>query len=90
MTYEYLHIMNPRSDLTTDGLGYGERSLVQTSSGHLSAPSLGGFQRGVFVRGANLNHRGRWRAPVAIINFAFFVREILVESNTNSEIFTGI
>ena len=30
------------------------------------------------------------RAPVAIINFTFFVRDLLVESYINSEIFTGI
>ena len=30
------------------------------------------------------------RAPVAIINFAFFVRGFLIESYINSEIFTGI
>ena len=36
---------------------------------------------------------GNWalvRAPVAIINFAFFVRELLVESYINSEIFKGL
>ena len=42
---------------------------------------MGGFQRGVFVRGV--------RAPVAIINFAFFARDLLIESYINSEIFTG-
>ena len=30
------------------------------------------------------------RAPVAIINFAVFVQELLVESYIDSEIFTGI
>ena len=30
------------------------------------------------------------RALAAIINFAFFVRELLIESSINSEIFTGI
>ena len=30
------------------------------------------------------------RAPVAIINFAFFVRGLLIASYINSEIFTGI
>ena len=29
------------------------------------------------------------RAPVAIINFGFLVRELLAESYINSEIFTG-
>ena len=30
------------------------------------------------------------RAPVATIDFAFFVREFLIDSYINSEIFTGI
>ena len=30
------------------------------------------------------------RAPVAIINFAFFVRELLVEFYVDSENFTGM
>ena len=30
------------------------------------------------------------RAPDAIINFVFFVRELLIESYINSEIFTVI
>ena len=38
--------------------------------------------KGVFVIGVV-------RAPVAMINFAFFVRELLVESYINSEIFGG-
>ena len=42
------------------------------------------------MRGANLNNWGCVRATVPIINFAFFVRELLVESYINSEIFTGI
>ena len=42
-----------------------------------STIQVGGFQRGVFVRSQQL---GWLRAPVAIINFAFFVRELLVES----------
>ena len=47
---------------------------------------FGGFQRGVFVRGANLNNRGRSAcAAVAILNFAFLVREILAESYVNSK-----
>ena len=53
---------------------------------------IGGLQRGGggAVRGGNLNNWGRARAPVAIVNFTLFMREILVESSTNSEIFTGI
>ena len=50
---------------------------------------IGGFQRGVFVRG-EISIIGVARAPVAIINFAFFMRELLIESYINSEIFTGI
>ena len=61
------------------------------SSEKLGVPSfLGVSQRGVFVRGANLNNWGGVRAPVAKINFAFFVRGLLVESYTNSENFRRV
>ena len=50
---------------------------------------FGGFQRGVFVRWG-IPIIGVVRAPGAIINFAFFMRELLVESYMNSEILTGI
>ena len=50
---------------------------------------FGGFQRGGFVRG-EISIIGVAHAPVAIINFAFLVRGLLIESYTNSEIFTGI
>ena len=48
--------------------------------GKLEAPSpprtgLEGFQRGVLRGGEKLND---WGPPVAIIGFAFFVRELLV------------
>ena len=40
----------------------------------------GSPKRGGVVRGGNLNNWGRARAPVAIVNFTFFMRELLVES----------
>ena len=47
---------------------------------------LGGFQR-VFARGGD-SINGVMRAPVAIVNFEFFVQELLVESyNRSSEMF---
>ena len=50
---------------------------------------LWGFPKGGFCEGGK-SQSLRWvRAPFAIINFAFFVRELLVESYTNSEIFAG-
>ena len=48
---------------------------------------MGGFQLGVFS-GREISIIGVERAPVAIINFAFFVRDFLVESYINSENFT--
>ena len=51
--------------------------------------SWGCFQRGVFVRG-EISIIGVARTPVAIINFAFFVRGLLIESYINSEIFTRL
>ena len=39
---------------------------------------------------AEISITGVVRAPVAVVNFAVFVGELLVESYINSEIFTGI
>ena len=41
------------------------------------------------MRGGNFNNWGGARTG-AIINFAFFARGLLIESCTNSEIFSGI
>ena len=49
-----------------------------------------GVSKGGFLRGGEISRIGVVRAPVAIINFAFFVRGLLIESYINSEIFTGI
>ena len=48
-----------------------------------------GFQRGVFADGG-ISIIGVVRAPVAIVNLAFFAPGLLVESYINSEIFAGI
>ena len=39
-------------------------------------------KRGGFCEGGEISIFGVVRAPVAVINFAFFVRELLVESET--------
>ena len=39
-----------------------------------------GFPKGGFCEGGEVSIIGVLRAPVAIINFAFFVRELPVES----------
>ena len=49
-----------------------------------------GVSKGGFLRGGEISIIGVVRAPVAIINFAFFVRGLLIDSYINSEIFTGI
>ena len=49
----------------------------------------GGFQRGAFARGG-ISIVGVVRTPLVIIHFAAVVQGLLVESYTNSEIFTGI
>ena len=48
-----------------------------------------GFPKGFFVRG-EISIIGVVRAPVAITNFAFFVRGLLIKSYINSETFTDI
>ena len=71
---------------------------MATISRHLSPPIsrwgkngfIWGFPKGGFCEGGKSQYLGWVRAPVAIINFAFFVRELLIESYINSEIFTGI
>ena len=50
-----------------------------------------GVSKGGFLRGGRISIIGVVRVPGAIINFAFSVRELLVESYIiNSEIFTRI
>ena len=53
----------------------------------LQAISKGAFLPG---GGRGISIIGVVRAPVAIVDFAFVVRELLVESSKNLEIFTGI
>ena len=42
-----------------------------------------------FLRGGEVSIIGVAHAPVAIINFAFFVQDLLIESYKNSEILQG-
>ena len=56
----------------------------------LLAKESWGFLKEGFLSGGEISIIGVVRAPVAIINFALFVRGLLVESYRNSQIFTGI
>ena len=58
--------------------------------GRISGQISWGFPKWGFCEGGGISITGVVRAPVAIINFAFFVRGLFIESYINSEILTRI
>ena len=87
--WEYQEFSSQRPQ-TTERRFWGHLAAQNRESWVARFPESWGFPKGGFCEGGKSQQLGRLRAPVAIINFAFFVRELLVESYINSEIFTGI
>ena len=69
--------------------GFRENREKIIGKSSFGPPLNWGFPKGGFYEGGEISIIGVVRAPVAIINFAFFVWQLLVESYISSGIFRG-